>query len=186
MIFQIAFQNGGYFVTPLKTFYVCKFLKDIITLLSMEVIWFQLPVQKYYTSLEDFKFLGSSFGTLFSYRWFLLSFSYSWQGNSKSNGGRISLIWLLSKFLISVSGYLQKILIQNLSLQVPHDAILLFRTSFPFDKEFKRHIKLLKKKASKTLSQFFDFCSNKNTAFSIFLGDVNEDMCYDIPYISLD
>ena len=105
-----------YFLAPLKTFFDCKFLKDIITLLSMKVIWFRLHVQKYYSSCQDFKFFGFSVGTLFSHIWFLLHFLCIWQGNSKSNGGRISLIRLLNKFLISVNEYLQKILLKNPNL----------------------------------------------------------------------
>ena len=66
------------------------------------------------------------------------------------------------------------------------DALLLFRTAFPSDKEFIKHLKLLKKKASETLSQYsgsgFD---GDDTASSTFLGNVNEDMCHGFPYTPL-
>ena len=45
---------------------------------------------------------------------------------------------------------------------------------------------MLKKKASKTLSQFSDFGSDDDVASSTFLGDLNEDMCYGLPYTLLD
>ena len=66
------------------------------------------------------------------------------------------------------------------------DALLLSRTVFASDKEFIKHLKLLKKKASKTLSQFSGFSSNDDdTASSTFLRDVNEDMCRGLPYTPL-
>ena len=61
---------------------------------------------------------------------------------------RIYLIRLLSKFLISMNIFKKKI-IQNqvfVLIPIPHDAILLSKTSFPLDKEFKLHLKLLKEK----------------------------------------
>ena len=57
---------------------------------------------------------------------------------------------------------------------------------FQKDKEFKKHLKMLKKKASETLSQFSDFGSDDDVASSTFLGDLNEDMCYGLPYTPLD
>ena len=45
---------------------------------------------------------------------------------------------------------------------------------------------MLKKKASETLSQFSDFGSDDDVASSTFLGDLNEDMCYGLPYTPLD
>ena len=66
------------------------------------------------------------------------------------------------------------------------DALLLFRTAFPSDKEFIKHLKLLKKKASETLSQYSGSGSdNDDIASSTFLGDVNEDMCHGYPYTPL-
>ena len=69
---------------------------------------------------------------------------------------------------------------------IPIDAPLLSRTIFPSDKEFIKHLKFLKKKASKTLSQLsrssFD---DDDVASSSFLGDVNEDMCRGLPYTPL-
>ena len=63
---------------------------------------------------------------------------------------------------------------------------LLSWTVFPSDKEFIKHLKLLKKKAYKTLSQFFGSSfDDDDTASSAFLGDVNEDMCYGLPYTPL-
>ena len=38
MIFQIGSKKDGYFLAPLRTFSVLKFIKDIITSLSMEFI----------------------------------------------------------------------------------------------------------------------------------------------------
>ena len=38
MIFQIGSKDGGYFLAPLRTFSIIKFLKDINTFLIMEVI----------------------------------------------------------------------------------------------------------------------------------------------------
>ena len=152
LIFQTGFKNGGYFLVSSKTFSVLKFLKNIITLLSMEVIWFRLPVQKYYSFFQDSKFLGFFVGTSSSRKWFLFHFPRIWQGNLKLNGGRISPIQLLSKFLISISGYLLKIPLQNLFLQRFLFQFLLmsffFREPlFLSEKEFKWHLKLLQKKA---------------------------------------
>ena len=58
---------------------------------------------------------------------------------------------------------------------------------FQKGKKFKKHLKMLKKKASETLSQFSDFSSDDDdAASSTFLGDLNEDMCYGLPYTPLD
>ena len=66
------------------------------------------------------------------------------------------------------------------------DALLLSRNAFHSDKEFIKHLKLLKKKASETLSQFSRSCSDDDdTTFSTFLGYVNEDMCRGLPYTPL-
>lgn len=66
------------------------------------------------------------------------------------------------------------------------DALLLSRTAFPSDKEFIKHLKLLKKKASETLSKFSGFTyDDDDTASSTFLGDANEDTCRGLPYIPL-
>ena len=63
---------------------------------------------------------------------------------------------------------------------------LLSWTVFPSDKEFIKHLKLLKKKAYKTLSQFFGSSfDDDDTASSTFLRDVNEDMCCGLPYTPL-
>ena len=56
---------------------------------------------------------------------------------------------------------------------------------FSSDKEYKRHLKLLKKKASETLSRFSNSGSDDDTTSFTFLGDVNEDMCYGLPYTPL-
>ena len=83
-----------------------------------------------------------------------------------------------SKFLISSKNSPLKPSSSKVSIPLPPDVILLSQTSFPSDKEFKKHLKLFKKKASETLSQFFYSGSNDDTTSSSFLGDVNEDMCY--------
>ena len=51
---------------------------------------------------------------------------------------------------------------------------------FQKDKKFKKHLKMLKKKASETLSQFSDFSSDDDddAASSTFLGDLNEDVLW--------
>ena len=87
---------------------------------------------------------------------------------------------------ISSKNYPLKPSSSKVSIPILLDAILLSRTSFPSDKEFKKHLKLLKKKASETLSQFSDFGFDDDTALFAFLGDVNEDMCYDLLYTPLD
>ena len=74
----------------------------------------------------------------------------------------------------------------KVSIPILPDAILLPRTSFSSNKKFKCHLKLLKKKASKTLSQFSNSGSNDDTASFAFLGDVNEDMCYGLLDTPLD
>ena len=147
LIFQIGFKNGGYFLAPLKIFYVLKFLKDTNTFLNMIVIWFRLPIPKYYISFQNFKFLRFSIGTLFSHRLFMRHFPRIWQGNSKSNGGQISLIRPLSKFHISVNGYLQKILHQNLPLQRFQSQFFLMLFFFP-------ELLFLLIKSSKSISNY--------------------------------
>lgn len=56
IIFQTSSKNGDYFLALLRTFFALKFLKDMNTLLNMEVIWFLSPVLKFYYSFQDFKF----------------------------------------------------------------------------------------------------------------------------------
>ena len=69
---------------------------------------------------------------------------------------------------------------------IPVDALLLSRTVFPSNKEFIKHLKLLKKKAYETLSQFFGSSfDDDDTASSAFLRNVNEDMCCGLPYTPL-
>ena len=68
MIFQIGFRNGDYFLVSFRTSFVLKFKKDILILLNMEVIWSRLLVQEFYFSFQNFKFLGSSIGILFSFK----------------------------------------------------------------------------------------------------------------------
>ena len=70
--------------------------------------------------------------------------------------------------------------------QIIHDNFLLSMSSFPSNKDFKKHIKILKQKASETLTLFFYFGSNDDTASFAFLGDVNKNMCYGMPYTSLE
>ena len=60
--------------------------------------------------------------------------------------------------------------------QIILDNFLLSRSSFAYDKDFKMHLKILKQKASKTPSQFFDFDSDDDIASSAFLKDHNEDV----------
>ena len=190
MIFQIGSKNGGYFLAPLRTFSVLKFLKDINTLMIMVIIWFRLTVQKYYFSFQDFKIPGFSVGTLFSHRWIQFifpthlanEFKVKWWSNFvPSNAHQIPSIrqWIFSKNS-SLKPSSSKV-----SLPLSLYAILLSRTYFSSDKEYKRHLKLLKKKASETLSRFSNSGSDDDTTSFTFLGDVNEDMCYGLPYTPL-
>ena len=66
-------------------------------------------------------------------------------------------------------------------MPIPPDAIHLSQTSFPSNKEYKKHLKLLKEKASEILSWFFYSGSDDDIASFAFLGDVNEDMCHGLP-----
>ena len=69
---------------------------------------------------------------------------------------------------------------------IPTDVLLLSQTAFPYDKEYIKHLRLLKKKASETLSQFSGSgYDDDDTASSTFLRDVNEDMCHGFPYTPL-
>ena len=120
MIFQIGFRNGGYFLVSFRTSFVLKFRKDILILLNMEVIWSRLLVQEFYFSFQNFKFLGSSIGILFSFKWFLFLFLCIWLGNSKSNGGKTFLLQILNSFLLFAIGFQGKILLQLILLQRIH------------------------------------------------------------------
>ena len=191
MIFQTGFMNGGYLSAPFKTSFVHKSRKDILISLNMVVVLFWLLVQGCYSSFQNFKFLGFFVGTLFSYRWFLLPFLRIWPDNSKLNGGQNFLLQMLNNFLLFVNGLQEKNSPSKPSPSkepspIPTDALLLSITAFPSDKEFIKHLKLLKKKASETLSQFSGSSSDDDdTASSAFLGDVNEDMYRGLPYTPL-
>lgn len=156
----------------------------------MVVNWFRLRVHKYYFSSQGFKFLGFSIGD------FVLSqmipvffpshlpreFKIKWWSNfSSSTTQQIPHIrqWISSKNSPSKPSS------SKVSIHIPPDAILLFQISFPSNKEFKRHLKLLKKKALETLFQFSDSGIDEDLASSVFLGDVDEDMCYRLPYTPL-
>ena len=47
-------------------------------------------------------------------------------------------------------------------------------------------LKMLRQKVLETLFQFSDSSFDDDTASSAFLGDHNEDMCYGLPYTSLE
>ena len=113
-IFQLGFKNDDYFLVPLRISFVLKFLKDTNILWNMEATWFLFLVHKYYSFFQDFKFLGSCVGTLSNHKWFQFPFPHIWRGNSKSNGGPISLFLLHNKFLVSEIRFPPKTLIQSL------------------------------------------------------------------------
>ena len=172
------------FLVPLRISFILKFLKDTNVLWNMEATWFLLLVHKYYSFFQDFKFLGSCVGTLSNHRWFQFPFPQIWWGNSKSNGGPISLFLLHNKFLVSEIRFPPKTLIQSLK-RPPFKSFLI---------TFYYHDLLLPlMKISKCISKCSDkkfqklcFSFDDDTASSAFLGDHNENMCYGLSYTSLE
>ena len=176
------------FLVPLRISFILKFLKDTNTLWNMKVIWFLLLVHKYYFFFQDFKFLRSCVETVQSQMistpfpaHLAREFKVKWWSNfSPCTTQQIShmTIWIFSKNSLSKP--------PKAPFQIILDNFLLSRSSFAYDKDFKMHLKILRQKASKTLSQFSDSDSDDDIASSAFLKDHNEDMCYDLLYMPLE